>query len=299
MSNNTSSIISGISQAAANLYHKARIEVLRGRTAWRSIGNDLQMQIDPNDSMDRLFYLGTYDRWLKMVIRKSVKVGDLCVDVGAHKGYVTLQLARAVGPSGRVFSFEPDVRARVLLEQNCTRNRLENVRIFPYALGSSNGDAEFALSRQLGWSSLFPNAQVASTMIEKMTVPVRRFDDLVRTGEIDFHRSHFSFLKVDSEGSEYHVLSGMETVLTTHAPLLWMEINWASLAVAGTDPEETEDLLVRYGYSLYEIERAKTIFLSPRLRVCPRQHVTSFDKTNVRDILAIKRLDINRAPFLS
>src|SRR5262245_64079544 len=40
-------------------------------------------------------------------VRTLLKPGDTAVDVGAHIGYFTMQMAAAVGPAGRVYAFEP------------------------------------------------------------------------------------------------------------------------------------------------------------------------------------------------
>jgi FkbM family methyltransferase len=281
-------------QIAANLFHKTRIAMLGKRIAWRSIGKGLQMEIDPNDYMDRLFYLGTYDRWLRSAIRKSVGAGDTCLDIGAHKGYVTLQLARAVGPTGRVYAFEPDPRARAVLEKNCARNGFVNVSILPFALGSKNGTAEFELSKQLGWSSQFPNAQVAGTMLRKIEVPVRSFDDLVDSGDVVFHSGLLSFVKIDAEGAEYHVLSGMKRTMTRWAPIVWMEINPPSLATAGIRAKDLHEILLSLGFSVYCVGREKNLFLSPRLALTPLSNIESAGD-EIHDVVALKRIamDVN------
>jgi len=62
------------------------------------------MFIDPTDDLDRQFYLGTFDPTMRRLIKKFVREGDTCLDIGAQKGFVSLTLAKAVGKSGRIFS---------------------------------------------------------------------------------------------------------------------------------------------------------------------------------------------------
>lgn len=277
-----------ILQTLADVFHRMRIAMLQGRTAWRPIDQGLEMEIDPNDFMDRLFYLGTYDRWLLSLIRASVRPGDTCMDIGAHKGYVTLHLAKTVGPTGRVYAFEPDPRARAFLEKHCAHNGLDNVSILPFALGATNGTTQFVLSHQLGWSSQFPNAQVADTMSRAIEVPVRRFDDLVASGDIKLCPNPVSFVKIDAEGAEYHVLSGMERTMTQRAPIVWMEINPQSLAAAGARPRDLYEMLRRFGFSVYGVERKKNLLLSPSLTFTSLNDMESLG-SEIRDVVGLKK----------
>jgi precorrin-6B methylase 2 len=48
--------------------------------------------------------------------------GMTVFDVGAHAGLTTIELSQMVGPSGRVFAFEPDEQARRYLRINLERN---------------------------------------------------------------------------------------------------------------------------------------------------------------------------------
>src|SRR3990167_2927194 len=49
----------------------------------------------------------TYEPETTKVIKENVKEGDVCVDVGASIGYMTMQLARQSGKTGKVLAFEP------------------------------------------------------------------------------------------------------------------------------------------------------------------------------------------------
>src|ERR1700719_2260133 len=57
-------------------------------------------------------WLGSYELKKQREIEQAVKPGMVCYDIGAHVGFYTLLFAKLVGPSGRVFAFEP-------LPKNC------------------------------------------------------------------------------------------------------------------------------------------------------------------------------------
>jgi len=273
-----------VAHKAITLYRNARLSTLGTRPSWRRVAAHLEMEIDPRDWMDRSFFLGTYDPWLLHLLDRVVRPGDTVLDIGAHKGYVALQLARRAGARGSVLAFEPDPRARACLERHRERNRLPSIRVFAHALGAESGELDFALSNQLGWSSFFPNTTAMPEVAERVSVAVRRLDDLVAEGAIALDPDRFSFAKLDAEGAEPLVLRGMARVLRETNPTLWIEINRASLAAAGAAPPDIERPLRAAGYSLWRIRRFRR-FVMPRLRLEPLTSLSD-EPGDVFDVVA-------------
>src|SRR5664280_627600 len=85
-----------------------------------------------------------FDQWLDYEpvetewVRKVVKPGMVCYDLGAHWGYYTHLLSQLTGPSGKVFAFEPDPDNRLKLEKRVAG--LGNVTIVPVAVGDRVGE---------------------------------------------------------------------------------------------------------------------------------------------------------------
>jgi len=277
-----------VARKAIALYRRARVDALRDRVGWRTVGPGLEMEIDPADWMDRSFYLGTYDPWLLHVLDRVLRPGDAALDVGAHKGYVALQLARRVGPAGAVLAFEPDPRARRCLERHRERNRLtETIRVFDCALGDRHGQAEFALSGQLGWSSFHPNLEAQLTIRERVAVAVRRLDDLIATRAIDLDPSRLSFVKLDAEGAEPRVLRGMSGLLSRSDAMLWVEVNRPSLSAAGSSTAELEGVLREMGFSLWGVRRFRRV-AAPRVRLEPLANLGD-EPGKLFDLIASRR----------
>ena len=128
------------------------------------------------------------------VIAALIRPGDVVWDVGAHHGYVTLCAATRVG-LGRVHAFEPSASNRVQLQRHVQWNRLGNVRVHPYALSDSDGEATFGGA---GSSKTFALGGGSET------VQVRRATSLLDAGTLDVP----SFVKVDVEGAEASFLRG-------------------------------------------------------------------------------------------
>lgn len=237
----------------------------------RAVGHGLRMTIHREDEMDRAFYQRTYDPKLILLLETWLKPGDVALDCGAQKGYVSLHLGRAVGPEGCVLAFEPDERARRWLEEHTLRNRLPQVQVHPLALGERTGRLRFHLSSQLGWSTAYPNELAAPTVAETVEVPVEALDELRRTGRLAWPEGKLRWIKIDCEGSEVKVLRGMRDLLRREEPLLWVEVNADALRAAAADARELFNLLQAAGYRLHRPVLHYTWWGAPRLWLvhCP------------------------------
>jgi FkbM family methyltransferase len=256
-------------------------------SVWRNVGRGLVMQIDPTKGMDRGFYLRTYDTRLTSFLRGLLSSGDAAIDVGAHKGYVSLLLARSVGPGGYVWSFEPDPRARAAAEQHARRNGLDQLTLLPWALGERAEDRTFYLSKQLGWSSAFPNELARQELMNTVTLPFRSLDELVSAGDVTIPPGRLRFLKLDCEGSEELALRGMRQLLSRESPALWMEINHGSLAAAGTHAVQLAHVLAEFGYRLYRAEWHTPLIGAKGLKLRPVTDVAQ-EPGDVFDVIALK-----------
>jgi len=209
------------------------------------------MFIDPSDELDRKFYLGTFEPALCALIAQTVQRGDTCLDIGAQKGYVTLTLAQAVGREGRVFSFEPDRRAAESLKANIDRADHGFIKVFSHALGEKEGSCSFTLSKVPGWSSRFPNELAKTAVAEEVEVQISSLDGMIARKEVSIDTGKLSFIKLDAEGSEPFILKGMKDLLSATNPVLFLEVNYDSLAAAGSSPREIEEILKSHGMEIY------------------------------------------------
>ncbi len=70
-----------------------------------------RVELDLSELIQRMVYLGAFERWESRAVSRYLKPGMCFVDVGANIGYYSLLAARLVGSSGRVFAVEPSSRA--------------------------------------------------------------------------------------------------------------------------------------------------------------------------------------------
>jgi tRNA G37 N-methylase Trm5 len=88
--------------------------------------------LDLSQGIDFAIYLGNiYERQTRSTLRKLVAPNSLVLDIGANIGAHTLNLARFVGPNGRVIAFEPTDYAFRKLSRNLELNPRLSHRVTP------------------------------------------------------------------------------------------------------------------------------------------------------------------------
>jgi FkbM family methyltransferase len=179
------------------------------------IARGYRMDLSPNDQLSYL--LGTNERHLQNAIRQYVAAGDTVYDIGANIGYVSLSLAKRVGPHGRVIAFEPIPENIEAFRRNIQLNNLKNVRLLECAASDHAGEAVIRLLENSSTASLvWHNNNPAATEISIRTISI---DDLVDAREFP----HPKFVKIDVEGSEASVLQGMCRTLAGAMPAVFVE----------------------------------------------------------------------------
>ncbi len=84
-------------------------------------------------SWKRCAYEGSdRDSWQqtsRVVEALAIRPGDRVADLGAGSGYFTVHLARAVGPSGRVYAVDVDAEMNAYLEERLAEEGIDNVEV--------------------------------------------------------------------------------------------------------------------------------------------------------------------------
>ena len=142
-------------------------------------------------------------------LETHLKPGAVAVDVGAYIGTHALLMGRLVGPTGRVYAFEPQRKNYRELHHNIALNDLDQVVPLRYALGAETRAVEMnpttpAMESGLGIGS-------GGEQVE-----LRPLDS--------FGFEQVALLKIDVEGFEKDVLAGAEELLRTSRPVILIEI---------------------------------------------------------------------------
>jgi len=143
-----------------------------------------------------------YFRWYRP------QPGNTVFDIGAYCGASAHFLSSMVGPSGKVYAFEPDPLNYALLQRNIERHALANVAAVQAAIADKNGEAEFFSEGALG-SAMAQFSQRAPAGQSVRVATITFADACARYGVP-------SYAKVDIEGAEIAMLGAATDFLRTH-----------------------------------------------------------------------------------
>jgi len=179
-------------------------------------------------------WLGTYELQKQRAWVNFLRPSMTVYDIGAQAGFYSLVSARAVGPAGRVYSFEPcPYECRFLLD-NVKANRLPNIRVIQAAVSASSGFAGITVDKDQTQNSL---CALEDTLL---SVPVLCLDQI----EIPPP----DLIKMDVEGAESDVLIGGRTLIKTKRPVIFV-------ALHGTEQIEKCSVILRqYDYKLFYLD---------------------------------------------
>ena len=168
---------------------------------------------------DFLRMYGVWQRPLTVFIDSILKPGDVFVDVGANIGYFSIVAASAVGPKGRVHSFEPDPKNFELLGLNRRLNGLDHIVCHRLALADQPRKTLLYRSTvNRGSHSLRPGPDLTDGIEVSVTTLGRAL-----------HRetTPIRLIKIDVQGTDLWVLKGVGRLLDGRSakPMIVLEFS--------------------------------------------------------------------------
>jgi FkbM family methyltransferase len=155
---------------------------------------------------------GEYGELEMAQLAQLLRRGDVVVEAGANIGALTLPIARAVGPHGRVHAFEPQAPLFQMLCANLALNGVMNVDAQPIAVGAKPGRVampalDYGAAFNFGGVALDPAApgDVAMIAVDQLKLAQLRL------------------LKADVEGMEADVVTGARETIKRLRPILYLE----------------------------------------------------------------------------
>ena len=153
-------------------------------------------------------------------ILSVVQPGDSVIDIGAHLGWFTVNLAQALGPDGHVFAFEPRSDIFEQLERSVRDNGFaERCTLHKAALGAEAGERRvgwFPAEKNDGHTFFVPGDAASSADMKSESVRVARLDDVGIERRI-------RLIKLDVEGGEVDVLRGGAGLIGRDLPIIVSE----------------------------------------------------------------------------
>ena len=237
-----------------------------------------KMYLDPEDSLE-ISVNANYEVFETAVLKKQIQKGDIVLDIGANIGYFTLIFANIVGPTGKVFAFEPDPNNFALLKRNIEVNNYKNVILVNKAVSNHNGKIKLYLSETNHGDHMISNFDGTRSSID---IDCIKLDDFFK----DYQRK-IDFIKMDIQGAEFIALQGMSNILNSNQKLkMSTEFEPIRLKKCGVEAIHFLDLLSKHNFKFKDI-------VTPIKKVIPINvdnllKLYSVEKANYTNILCEK-----------
>jgi FkbM family methyltransferase len=150
-------------------------------------------------------------------LRKNLRPNDVFLDIGANIGTYSLFAAKHVGKDGHVYACEPHLPTATQLIENVSLNGLED-RVSVLSVAAS-GDDGFHPFRYKRWREGASGSQLMTSGGPELKRYIgaelklgMRVDTMIAQGAIRAP----NLIKIDTDGLEVAITSGMKSLLTSH-----------------------------------------------------------------------------------
>jgi FkbM family methyltransferase len=208
---------------------------------------------------------GFWETWLTQCISKIIKPGDVCIDIGANYGYYSLLMSTLTGKGGRTIAVEPNPYVFSLLQATASVHSscIEPVQI---ALSDVSGQTTLIIPDNFyGDASIVQRKDKPRVARSRVDVKTQTLDELA----IQLELSRIDLVKMDVEGAEPRVFSGMTEIIANNPGLR---------------------IMVEYSPYLYDDAKHFTEFLFRNFevhRIKDVDNMITLVETDIPDLLAI------------
>jgi FkbM family methyltransferase len=198
--------------------------------------------LELNPRTGQSYRLGETEKISQAVVAEKLRSGDVFYDLGANLGFFSLLAARIVGPTGKVFSFEPDFQIAERLRRNAGRNGLSNIAVVEMGVWSASGILNFVAA-----DSSSPDRGVGrfeQNDPRRDGIPARcvSLDDFIQSAPAP------RAIKCDVEGAEVEAFRGAEDLLSTYHPWILCELH------SRENDRAWRELIGGFGYSFESVD---------------------------------------------
>jgi len=203
------------------------------------LGVDVVFKTRNSKQLAFLDYILTTERDAIEAALCHLSMGNTFLDVGSHYGIFSILASKLVGPAGKVIAVEPHGGALEVFRENLTLNRCANVEVLNLAFSDTTGPVALAC-HEYGMG-IQPSSDPVSTV---NTIQGIAGDEALREFPIP------TAVKIDVEGHEFAVLSGLKQTLSSEAcRLLSVEVH-PSLLPSGINKDSILTFIRECGFNV-------------------------------------------------
>lgn len=166
---------------------------------------------DPGGRIGFTLAKGRPYEWRLLYQIRSLGLSGSAFDVGAHVGNHSLWMAAECGLT--TYAWEPHDGSRRLLMDNLALNPGIPITVYDWAAGDRETRGRLTSGM---WMEFDPSRDGAALKTERGHIPVHRIDDKLNVKDL-------SVVKIDVEGMEAMVLSGMVSHIADNRPVIYCE----------------------------------------------------------------------------
>jgi len=257
-----------------NFYYNHKLSQLDLSKEHQVEVNGCKLYLVPNDQgiSTELLIFNTHEPLHTHLIKKEIKDGMICFDVGSNIGYYASLESRLVGDKGQVICIEPSPINFRYLEKNMKLQNYHNTKTYNFACGDKDGNIKFLVSDSSNWSRVLKDesAPINDKTIKVITIPIKKIDSFLDENP----QEKIDTIRMDIEGYEFHAFQGMRKIIEQFKPMLIIEFHKIFLG-----DSITRDFLLELKKSGYE-----TKYFIPR----------QLDNAKIGSIKDVKRFGIEK-----
>lgn len=208
------------------------------------------VQIDTWNDSERVLLSGSCEFPLGELIRRFVKPGDHCLDIGAGMGAAAIAMADAAGEKGRIDAFEPNMALLNRLRANLDLNRELKAILHTHqnAFASNEGKVVLQPDLRITGKEILNEIQ-GMRRGATMEAPATTLDGFLQKSAL----GKVNFMKISVDNFAFEILRGGERVLKEFHPVVFVPFASDSKIAPQNSLRE---LLERFSYQVYQVSRA-------------------------------------------
>jgi FkbM family methyltransferase len=228
------------------LWRGAAVRAMRGKI------HGYTMHLELTHWPDRLtYFLGRwYDLDTQLFLADVIKAGDTVIDVGANRGNFALACVRLVGEAGKVICFEPNPSVAQKFEREISANSIKNISLHQAGLGAEATVLTLSVPLVNSGEATFGVIDYEAKDVYEVNVPVLVGDQAL-AGERP------NLIKIDVEGFECKVITGLTETLRRDKPIVITEVVPHHLERCGASYKQLLALMTDLGYEPFRLVTRK------------------------------------------